>query len=110
MDPLLISGLGSLGQPRLGSIYDETGTKESGYADQGPYSCKNCIHKTASDEPFCIHPKVIGDPDLQNRLVMIDMRPAIKVCLEHGCCTYVRPPEKTGEEHETKDSDHGPHE
>jgi hypothetical protein len=110
MDFPFASGIVSLGQPRMGSIYDETGTKESGYAEQGPYHCEDCIHKTASDEPFCIHPKVIGDPDLQNRLVMIDMRPAIKVCLEHGCCTYVRPPEKTGEERETKDSDHGPRE
>ena len=88
----LIPGTEALGQPRLGSVYDETGTAASGYAEQGPYHCENCVHKTASDEPFCIHPRVIGDSALQSRLVMIDNRPAIKIDMERGCCRFVRPP------------------
>jgi len=90
MDPLLTAGLHILGQPRLGSVYDEQGTPDSGYSAQGPFSCECCIHKTAPDEPFCIHPKVIADSDLQDKLVMVNNRPVIKIDLEHGCCRYVR--------------------
>lgn len=85
----MIPGLTTLGQPRLGSIYDETGTPESGYAESGPYSCERCIHKTALDEPFCVHPKVVGDSRLQDRLVLINNRPAVKIDMEYGCCRYV---------------------
>jgi hypothetical protein len=92
MDPMIIPGLAALGQPRMGSIYDEQGTPESGYEEHGPYHCEDCIHKTASDEPFCIHPKVIADDRLQDRLVQINGRPVIKIDLEHGCCAYVNQP------------------
>jgi hypothetical protein len=100
-----LPGLGMLGQPRLGSIYDETGTPCSGYEEKGPYHCEDCIHKVAHDSPYCIHPKVVGDPELQHRLVMIDERPTIKIDLEHGCCAYVRQPAKAedapkGEDHD----------
>jgi hypothetical protein len=88
----MIPGTDALGQPRLGSIYDEQGTPDSGYATGGPYHCEDCIHKTASDEPFCIHPKVLGDSCLQDQLVTINGRPAAKINLEHGCCRYVHPP------------------
>lgn len=101
----LIPGTEKLGQSQIGSIYDETGTPDSGYSEQGPYHCEDCVHLTASDEPFCIHPKVIADDRLQDRLVMIDNRPAIKICLDRGCCRYVRPPEKA--ENESKDENHG---
>lgn len=90
----IFPGIGALGQPRIGSIYDETGTPESGYEERGPYHCEDCIHKIAHDSPYCIHPEVIADSRLQNRLVMIDERPTIKIDLEHGCCKYVRQPEK----------------
>jgi hypothetical protein len=86
----LIPGLSLLGQPRIGSVYDETGTPQAHYAEDGPYNCRMCIHKTAKDEPFCIHPEVVGDPDLQDRLVQIDARPAIKINMDRGCCGYVR--------------------
>jgi hypothetical protein len=92
MDSMYIPGTDALGQPRLGSVYDEQGTPESGYEEKGPYHCEDCMHKTASDEPFCIHPKVIADDRLQNRLVLIDNRPAIKICMERGCCKYVNQP------------------
>lgn len=89
-----LSGIDALGQPRLGSIYDETGTPVSGYEEHGPYHCEDCIHKISHDSPYCTHPKVIADPLLQDRLVMIDERPTIKICLERGCCKYVRQPMK----------------
>jgi len=91
----MIPGTGALGQPRLGSIYDETGTPASGYAEGGPYHCEDCVHKPAMDVPFCIHPRVVGDPELQDRLVSIDGRPAVKICMDRGCCRFVRQPAKT---------------
>ena len=103
MDFLIIPGTEALGQPRLGSIYDETGTPASAYEAHGPYHCGDCLHKTKKDEPFCVHPKVVGDPDLQSQMVTIDGRPAVKIDMEHGCCRYVRYPvgytEETCEAH-----------
>ena len=93
MDSFFISGLSVLGQPRLGSVYDETGTPDSGYSEDGPFHCMDCIHRLAKDLPLCIHPKVIADTCLQDRLVRLDNRPAIKVNLERGCCKFVRPSE-----------------
>lgn len=90
----IFEGISALGQPRLGSIYDETGTPESGYEEHGPYHCEDCIHKIEHDSPYCIHPEVIADTRLQDRLVMIDGRPTIKIDLERGCCKYVRQPAK----------------
>ena len=92
MDIFSIPGTESLGQPRMGSVYDETGTPASGYGTSGPYHCEDCIHKTAKDEPFCIHPKVVGDEKLQDKLVQIDGRPVVKIDMEHGCCRYVNQP------------------
>ena len=103
MDSPHIIGLSGLGQPRMGSILDHTGTPESGYEENGPYHCEDCIHKTNKDEPFCIHPKVVGDSKLQDRLVLIDNRPAVKICMEHGCCEYVN--QAKPEDHD-KDNDH----
>lgn len=88
----MIPGTAALGQPRMGSIYDETGTPDSGYEEKGPYHCSDCVHRTAPDEPFCIHPKVLGDHDLQAQLVHINGRAAVKINLEHGCCAFVRYP------------------
>lgn len=103
MDSPLLIGISSLGQPRLGSIYDETGTPESGYATSGPYHCEDCIHKTAMDEPFCIHPKVVGDDRLQDQLVHLNGRPVVKIDMEHGCCRYVNQVRPKKDE----DDDHG---
>ena len=100
MDHPLILGLGALGQPLIGSVYDETGTPDSGYAISGPYHCEDCIHKTAMDEPFCVHPKVIGDRLLQDQLVQINGRPVVKIDMEHGCCRYVRQPRPECDEDE----------
>lgn len=99
----LIPGTESLGQSRHGSIYDEMGTPASGYSEAGPFHCEDCIHKTSKDEPFCIHPKVIGDEQLQNRLVLIDGRPTVKINMKRGCCRYVRQaPEGSAEDNDAE--------
>jgi hypothetical protein len=100
MKPFLIQGMEL---SKRGSIYDETGTPDSGYEEKGPYHCEDCIHKTAFDEPFCIHPKVLADPEMQSRIVLIDNRPAAKINMEHGCCAYVR----QSLEDSDKDNDNG---
>ena len=99
--------LSALVLPAVGSIYDETGTPDSGYATDGPYHCEDCIHKTAMDEPFCIHPKVVGDHQLQDKLVQINGRPAVKIDMECGCCRYVSQPGHGKEkESEVKEENH----
>lgn len=97
----MISGIGALGQPRLGSIYDKVGTPDTNYQETGPVHCEDCMHKNAMDEPFCIHPKVVADPELQDKLVMIDNRPAIKICMDEGWCAYFR----RGKEHDHDEDD-----
>lgn len=104
MDAFLpLDSLAALGQPRLASIYSETGTEVSGYEEHGPYHCEDCIHKTAADEPFCIHPKVLGDPAMQDRIVLLDNRPVAKICMEHGCCSYVNQPLEEKEDDDNED-------
>ena len=99
----IIPGTERLGQPAMGSVFDKTGTPASGYEEKGPYHCSDCVHKTAMDEPFCIHPKVVGDERLQDRLVHLNGRPVVKIDMMHGCCEYVRQ-----ERHECdEDDDHG---
>ena len=100
----LIPGTDMLGQARHGSIYDETGTPASGYGECGPYHCMDCVHKPAPNEPYCIHPRVVDDFCMQDKLVMIGGRPAIKINLEHGCCRFVRPPAEKCEDHEHGDN------
>jgi hypothetical protein len=90
MDPSFLLGIASLGQPRPGSVYEESGTADSGYEEKGPYHCEDCIHKTAQDEPFCVHPAVLADPELQSRVVLLDNRPVSKINLKHGCCKFVK--------------------
>lgn len=97
-------GLAALALPAVGSIYDETGTPDSGYDEKGPYHCEDCVHKTAMDEPFCVHPRVVGDHQLQNRLVQIDGRPVVKIDMEHGCCKFVRQAKEEPEVHDHEES------
>lgn len=70
------------------SSNEEYGTKASGFAGGGPFSCKNCVHKKAMEsQRVCVHPKVNADPDLADRkragkFLIIDA---------DDCCRYVRP-------------------
>ena len=72
------------------SLYGMQGTADSSYEERGPYHCEDCVHKTAMDEPFCIHPEVISDKALKSRLVKIDGKSAVKINMEHGCCKFVK--------------------
>lgn len=79
---------------RCEAKYAETGTPESNYAENGPYHCEDCVHRINAN---CIHPKVVKDSKLKDRLVQIDGKKAVKINLEKGCCRYVMP---AGEEYE----------
>lgn len=67
---------------RTGPLWD--GTRLSGYADQGPYYCGNCVHLHGHDA--CTHPAVIADPETRKRdgLAIVNA--------SHGCCEFVEPP------------------
>jgi broad specificity phosphatase PhoE len=74
------------------SKYREIGTLVSGYAENGPFHCQDCIHASRVNSS-CNHPVVVADPDLQGRLIQIDSGPAVTVSLEKGCCRFVKPPD-----------------
>jgi broad specificity phosphatase PhoE len=74
------------------SKFRETGSPVSGYGEEGPYHCEDCIHRTSPDSAFCIHPVVIADPDLADSLVQIGGQNAVQINLEKGCCRFVHPP------------------
>lgn len=87
----MIPGIEALGH--LPSIYDETGTKESGYAADGPYHCEDCVWRLQGTA-FCTHPRVAHDPALHYLASVENGHPVVKINIEQGCCRYVRPPEK----------------
>lgn len=69
--------------------YEEDGTLASGYAEDGPYHCEDCIHRVNEDE--CSHPVVCGDEALASRK---QKNGNVKINVEVGCCRFVKPPEK----------------
>jgi broad specificity phosphatase PhoE len=75
------------------SQYAEQGTAISGYEERGPYHCSDCRHRLDPKSDLCIHPVVIADPELKDRLVQISdgdtYQQAIRINLEKGCCGYV---------------------
>ena len=68
---------------------EESGTPQSGYAEDGPYHCKDCIHKPSKTASYCNHPKIVNDPKNEKRKV--PGKSLIQIDLEKGCCKYVRP-------------------
>lgn len=76
---------------RLKPEQREQGEKGSGYEENGPYHCKDCIHKVHPNVPICIHPIVIEFASMLT-LCFTDNPPSNKgriVDLEKGCCKYV---------------------
>ena len=67
--------------------YEEDGTLASGYAEDGPYHCGDCVHFR---EDVCTHPVVVNDPALEAR----KRGDTIPVDAERGCCRFVRPAEQ----------------
>jgi len=75
------------------SHYSETGTPISGYSEDGPFHCEDCIHRLDPKSSLCIHPVVVADPALKSKLVQISdgetFKLTIQINLEKGCCRYV---------------------
>ena len=72
-------------------LEEEDGTLASGYAEDGPYHCGDCIHFVPTGN-VCTHSVVVADPALQMRR----RGDAMPVDAERGCCRYVRPAQKAG--------------
>ena len=73
----------------------EIGTKASGFADNGPYSCMSCIHKKhVKNTDVCTHPTVNADPELEGNPREGDFL----VVGYDECCRFVRPPAEGAEE------------
>lgn len=67
---------------RVGPLW--TGTKLSGYAAGGPYSCGHCRYLVLRNQ--CGHPVVQADPETKKTadgLALVDS--------VHGCCEFVDP-------------------
>ena len=82
---------------------EDIGTKASGFAEGGPFSCMDCVHRTphskdagGEEVDSCKHPEVMADPELKDRLLPDG---TIKVGYD-DCCNYVRPHGKKGDEME----------
>ncbi len=73
----------------------EQGTKVSGFVTNGKQYCGDCIHKSGEGQPYCIHPEVVKDPELQDRLVQLGEQPAIQIDLENDCCRFINKGEDT---------------
>lgn len=69
----------------------EFGTKESGFAGGGPFSCMNCVHMkhVKNQDVVCTHPEVNDDPALEDR----DRTGGFVIVDFDDCCRYVRPAE-----------------
>jgi len=73
---------------------EEFGTKMSGYAGGGPFSCMDCVHRTphskdanGEEVDSCKHPTVMADPELESRKL-----PDGKIRVDNDdCCRFVRP-------------------
>ncbi len=69
------------------------GTPEGEYAEDGPYHCAECIHKTAPDKPYCVHPEIVNSSQFKDKIIKIAGKRVAPVNLQSGCCEYVKPRE-----------------
>lgn len=77
----------------------EYGSPASGFADDGPFSCMDCIHRTPHSYDkdgnvvdSCRHPKVMSDPKLKDRKLPDGTIGGLSI---RTCCEFVWP--KPGE-------------
>lgn len=70
----------------MGSRYEEEGTAISGYAENGPYHCEDCIHRQGKR---CYHPIVAIDPAVKKGRE--SSGGWVEINIEKGCCRYVNP-------------------
>ena len=65
------------------------GTRKAGYIENGKQYCGDCIHRTGAGEPYCVHPEVLKDPEMKERMTDYQGQKVIQISLEDGCCDYV---------------------
>ena len=88
-----LGGEGLQDSPKLKGNLAEQGTPVSGYSEEGPFHCHDCLHRIGgyeSDLPFCIHPMVLKDPKLKSKRTEYDGQKCVEINMEHGCCKFVR--------------------
>lgn len=87
----------------------EQGDPITGYEENGPYHCEDCVHRLSKTSNICIHPMIKANPKLANRRVMENGKvKGVKVNLEIGCCSFVKQPKGHGQEHLKKEQkEHG---
>ncbi|VVB52067.1 Uncharacterised protein [uncultured archaeon] len=83
----------------VGSLWPSPSTKLSGYAEDGPYHCEDCIYlrKDASGGPVvafdgtgrCSQAVMLVDPQVRH-----DSEGKAIVNIQHGCCEFVEPPKE----------------
>ena len=80
--------------PKLTLDQQEQGTPLAHYEERGPYHCEDCVHKVHPNVPICIHPMVIADPKMKDKVCWTDSptteNKGVFIDLEKGCCGYVR--------------------
>ncbi len=84
-------------------------TKLSGYSEQGPYHCGDCVYlkkkdgdafKDADGKGRCLHSVVMADAQVKKDEKMLPI-----INIEHGCCEFVEYEEGHVEEsHEEKEN------
>lgn len=78
----------------------EQGDPLTGYEENGPYHCEDCVHRLSKTSNVCVHPMIKANPKLANRRVVENGKViGVKVNLEIGCCSYVKQPEGHGQEY-----------
>lgn len=84
---------------QVGPLWPSPSTELSGYAEDGPYHCEDCVYlKGKKDDNIfrdengkgrCGHPVVIKDPDVKKDKSLLPI-----INIEKGCCEFVEPPKK----------------
>ena len=98
--PMARRAKGAMGSKKKAKFpLGEIGTKDTGFAEGGPFTCMNCVHRShygEGDEAVdsCHHPKVMADPKLKDRKLPDG---SIEVDAD-DCCRYVRPPKESKKE------------
>jgi hypothetical protein len=76
--------------------HDEFGTSATSFAEGGPFSCMDCVHRTPHSKDktgklvdSCSHPLVMKDPQLKHKKL-----PDGTIEVDHDdCCKFVWPNE-----------------
>lgn len=82
---------------QIGGLWPAPSTKLAGYAEDGPYHCKDCIYlkgrttsavfRDSDGKGRCSQPVMLADPQVKK-----DADGKAIVNIERGCCEFVEPP------------------